>query len=105
VIAFAFPLHSGPPNTKRAAHLASVDVPMLFLSGTRDAMAEPALLEGVVAGLKTAELHWLDTADHGFKPLKRRVSVEPVIDEAARVASQWIAAVVASGSRPPHQAQ
>jgi predicted alpha/beta-hydrolase family hydrolase len=105
VIAFAFPLHSGPPSTKRAAHLASMSLPMLFLSGTRDAMAEPALLEGVVAGLKGATLHWLETADHSFKPLKRRASGEPVIEEAARVASDWIAAVAASASRSPNQAK
>lgn len=77
VIAFAFPLHSGPPSIKRAAHLASVNLPMLFLSGTRDAMADPKLLEGVVGGLKGATLHRLDTADHSFKPLtacQRRAS-------------------------------
>lgn len=104
VIAFAFPLHSGPPSIKRATHLASMKLPMLFLSGTRDAMAEPKLLEGVVAGVNGATLHWLDTADHSFKPLKRRASVEPVIDEAARVASQWMASVAAGCSPAPHQA-
>jgi predicted alpha/beta-hydrolase family hydrolase len=105
VIAFAFPLHSGPPSTKRAAHLASMNLPLLFLSGTRDAMAEPALLEGVVAGLSGATLHWLDTADHSFKPLKRRGSVEPVIEEAARVASHWMVAIAAGGPRAAHQAE
>lgn len=106
VIAFAFPLHSGPPSLKRAAHLASVKLPMLFLSGTRDAMAEPKLLEGVVSGLQAATLHWLDTADHGFKPLARRARVEPVIEEAARVAAGWMAAVAAAaGSPPPHQVE
>jgi predicted alpha/beta-hydrolase family hydrolase len=104
VIAFAFPLHSGPPSIKRAAHLANMNVPMLFLSGTRDAMADTKLLEAVVGGLAGATLHWLDTADHGFKPLKRRASVEPVIEEAARVASGWMVSVAALGSRSPPQA-
>lgn len=105
VIALAFPLHSGPPSIKRAAHLASVNLPMLFLSGTRDTMAEAKLLEGVVGGLERATLHWLDTADHSFKPLKRRASAEPVIEEAARVAAQWMGAVVARGSHTQHQAE
>ncbi len=88
----SFPLHMpGKPATARAAHLASIDLPMLFLSGTRDALAERALLEGVVEGLPSARLHWLDTADHGYKVLKRsRASAEDVFDEIGRVARDFI---------------
>ena len=88
----SFPLHMpGKPATTRAAHLASISRPMLFLSGTRDALAERALLEGVVAALPSAKLHWLDTADHGYKVLKcTRASAEDVFDEIGRVAREFI---------------
>jgi predicted alpha/beta-hydrolase family hydrolase len=88
----SFPLHPpGKPGTTRAAHLARVRQPMLFLSGTRDALAEQALLRGVVDSLATAELHWLDTADHGYRVLKRsRASAEDVFDEMARVAREFV---------------
>ena len=48
IVFFAFPLHAGKPNTKRAEHLKDVAVPMLFLSGQRDKMADLNLLEPVV---------------------------------------------------------
>ena len=88
----SFPLHNpGKPATSRAAHLGAIHNPMLFLSGTRDALADGALLRDVVAALPGAELHWLDTADHGYRVLKRsRASEEDVFDEIARVARDFI---------------
>jgi predicted alpha/beta-hydrolase family hydrolase len=88
----SFPLHPpGKPGTSRAAHLAAIERPMLFLSGTRDTFAEPGLLEPLVSGLPTARLHRLDTADHGYKILKRARRVdEDVYDEMARVARSFI---------------
>src|SRR4029077_16896339 len=73
LVFFSFPLHQpGKPETKRADHLSSVTVPMLFLSGTRDELAELDLLKPVCKRLgKRATLHLLDTADHGFRTLKR----------------------------------
>lgn len=94
LVFFSFPLHpAGAPDTKRADHLAAVKIPMLFLSGTRDALAELRLLEPTVKGLgKNATLHLLDTGDHSFKILKRsRTSDEDVITEAARIVSEWSA--------------
>jgi hypothetical protein len=90
----SFPLHMpGKPDTKRAQHLAAIRVPMLFLSGTRDDLAERTLLEPLVASLPSAKLHWLDTADHGYRVLKRqRTSAEGVFDEMGRVARAFIAA-------------
>jgi hypothetical protein len=88
----SFPLHNaGKPAVKRAEHLSGIQAPMLFLSGTRDQLADRALLEQVVTGLPAAELHWLDTADHGYRVLKRsRQSAEDVYDEMARVARAFI---------------
>jgi hypothetical protein len=103
----SFPLHApGKPASTRASHLREIDLPMLFLSGTRDKLATPELLEAVVDGLPTAQLHWLATADHGYRILKRtRRSPESVCDEMARVARDFIdrhAAVAAafSGDSP-----
>ena len=95
LIFFSFPLHpAGEPATKRAEHLSAIDIPMLFLSGTRDALAELDLLEPVVKNLgKRATLHLVDTADHSFKTLKRtRNSDEDVFAEMARVTPQWLRA-------------
>lgn len=92
LVFFAFPLHMpGKPDTKRADHLGAVTVPMLFLSGTRDELADPNLLQPVCKKLgQRATLHLLDTADHGFKVLKRsRRSDEDVFAEMARVTQAW----------------
>jgi len=64
-----FPLHpAGKPGIERADHLARVQVPMLFVSGDRDALAELELLEPVVAGLgERATLHLVHYADHSLK--------------------------------------
>jgi predicted alpha/beta-hydrolase family hydrolase len=72
LILSSFPLHpAGKPDTRRAAHLGEVALPMLFVSGTRDALAERDLLAGVVDRLPRARLHWLDGADHGYRVPRR----------------------------------
>ncbi len=96
LVFFSFPLHpAGEPATKRADHLVAVSVPMLFLSGTRDALAELGLLEPVVKNLgNRATLRLLDTADHSFKILKRtRATGEDVFVEMARAAREWLSAL------------
>jgi uncharacterized protein len=92
LILCSFPLHMpGKPDTKRAQHLKSIQKPLLFLSGTRDDLAERALLEPLVASLPTATLHWLDTADHGYRVLKRsRARADNVFDEMAEVARAFV---------------
>jgi uncharacterized protein len=69
---FGFPLHpAGKPSTDRAEHLADVKIPMLFLQGTRDTLAELSLLQPVVKGLgRKATLHLAEGADHSFHVLK-----------------------------------
>jgi uncharacterized protein len=92
LIFFSFPLHQpSQPDTKRADHLSGVTVPMLFLSGTRDELADLTLLQPVCKKLgKRTTLHLLDTADHGFRILKRsRKSDEDVFAEMARVVRDW----------------
>ena len=69
---FGFPLHpAGKPSADRAEHLADVKIPMLFLQGTRDALAELNLLKPVVKDLgNRATLHLAEGADHSFHVLK-----------------------------------
>lgn len=93
LVFFAFPLHpSGKPSTERADHLSDVTIPMLFLSGTRDKLGELDLLKPACKGIgDKATLHLLDTADHGFKILKRsRKADEDVFVEMARVINEWV---------------
>ena len=69
---FGFPLHpAGKPSADRAEHLADIRIPMLFLQGTRDALAELNLLKPVVKDLgNRSTLHLAEGADHSFHVLK-----------------------------------
>jgi hypothetical protein len=94
LICLSFPLHPADrPGVARAAHLDAVGVPVLFLSGTRDALADPELLAGVVARLGSqARLHWLEDADHGYRVRKRvRQDTRPVFGEIAEEAAAFVA--------------
>jgi uncharacterized protein len=68
-----FPLHpANKPSSERAAHLSDVRVPMLFIQGTRDQLAEMRLLEPLIAKLgPSATLHPVREADHSFHVLAR----------------------------------
>jgi predicted alpha/beta-hydrolase family hydrolase len=70
---FGFPLHlDGKPSTERADHLAKVDIPMLFLQGTRDKLADIGLVGEVTKGLgQKATLHVVEAGDHSFQVLKK----------------------------------
>jgi len=85
-----FPLHAaGKPGITRAAHLAQVQVPMLFLQGTRDALADLSLLEPVLAPLPQARWVTVDDADHAFHVRVRsgRTDAQVVTELAAAVAA------------------
>jgi predicted alpha/beta-hydrolase family hydrolase len=87
-----FPLHpAGQPGTSRADHLTQVELPMLFLQGTRDALADLALLRPVLERLGPgATLRVIEHADHAFHVLKRsgRTDAE-VLDELAAAVPEW----------------
>lgn len=89
-----FPLHpAGKPGVARAEHLARVRVPMLFVSGSRDALAQLDLLRGVVAGLGArATLHVVDHADHGFRVAARSGRTSDAEAEALDALSSWAGA-------------
>jgi predicted alpha/beta-hydrolase family hydrolase len=68
---FAYPLHPpGKPEQRRDAHLASIAVPTLFASGTRDTFGTTDELAEAAALIDGARVHVLDGADHGFSVLK-----------------------------------
>jgi uncharacterized protein len=70
---FGFPLHTPKqPSTNRANHLSSIHIPMLFLQGTRDTLAQLPLMQSVVARLSSpSTLKIIDHADHSFHVLVR----------------------------------
>jgi predicted alpha/beta-hydrolase family hydrolase len=91
---FAFPLHpSGKPSTDRATHLSKVSVPMLFLQGTKDTLAELDLLQPTVAALgERAALVLADAADHAFHvPAKTGRKDAEVMAELLDAAVAWMA--------------
>lgn len=96
LVFFGFPLH--PPNrpgTKRADHLAKVAVPMLFLQGTRDTLADMKLLRPICATLsERATLHIIESADHSFHVLKssKRTDAD-VLHELAETTAAWAEAI------------
>ncbi len=68
IVFLGFPLHPpGSPGIERAHHLASIHMPMLFLQGTRDALADMSLMEKVCDGHDAATLKKFEGADHSFK--------------------------------------
>lgn len=80
-----FPLHApGNPSTERADHLKEVKVPMLFLQGTRDALADWQLVTGVCKKLKLATLFKFENADHSFKVPGRKDTLEVLAQEIDR---------------------
>ncbi|MCX4241102.1 alpha/beta hydrolase family protein [Paraliomyxa miuraensis] len=96
VVFLGFPLHPAKePSTTRAAHLAEVSVPMLFLQGTRDPLAPLPSITEVVRGLGSrAHLHVVEDADHSFAVRKTR-GHDPaaVIPGLADAMVSWLAAM------------
>jgi predicted alpha/beta-hydrolase family hydrolase len=93
---FGFPLHpAGKPSSDRAKHLADVRVPMLFLQGSRDNLAEMALLEPVVNGLgPSASLHRVEAADHSFHvPARSGRNDREVMNEILDAFVVWVGAI------------
>ena len=94
LVFLGFPLHPDKqPGTTRADHLANVTLPLLFLQGTRDTLAELSLLEPIVKKLGSrATLHIVEHADHMFHVLKRSGRTdEQVLDELADTVAAWSA--------------
>ena len=107
LVFFGFPLHPpGRPGTKRADHLAKVNVPMLFLQGTRDTLAELTLLRPICAKLgPRATLHVIETADHSFHVLKSSgKSDAEVLRELAETVVSWADGIEEIQAKPAQNA-
>lgn len=94
LVFLGFPLHPPEkPSSERAAHLSDIRVPMLFVQGTRDKLAEPARIESVVSDLgPRAALLPIEHADHGFDVLVRSGrKPADVMTEVLDAAARWIA--------------
>lgn len=97
LVFFGFPLHpAGKPSSSRADHLARVAVPMLFLQGTRDALADLPLVRATTSRLGArATLHVVEGADHAFHVLVRSGRTDAqALEELAATARRWIDAKV-----------
>ena len=93
LVFLAFPLHpAGRPGSGRAAHLSRLTVPLLFIQGTRDALAQKDLLEPLIERLGArARVHWLLDADHGLHVAARSGRTDAdVREEYLEVLSRWL---------------
>jgi hypothetical protein len=96
LVFFGFPLHPmGTPGVERAEHLGRVGLPMLFLQGTRDRLADLDLLRPVVAGIGPgATLEVLEQADHDFVlPSRWAMEEESAVHWLAARTARWAAAL------------
>jgi predicted alpha/beta-hydrolase family hydrolase len=93
LVFFAFPLHpAGKPSVTRAEHLGDITIPMLFLQGSNDALAELALLQQTIGGLKgRATLDLIADADHAFHvPARTGRKDADVLAAALTMATGWM---------------
>jgi hypothetical protein len=93
LLLLGYPLHpAGRPDRRRDGHFGALTMPVCFVSGTRDALAPRAELTRAtrrVAGPVT--LHWLDSADHGYRPLKASGrTTDDVLAEVAETSVTWV---------------
>lgn len=96
LLLLGYPLHAaGRPERRRDDHFPRIACPVLFVSGTRDSMApEPALTRSAKKVHGAVTLHWLDTADHGFRPLKRSGrTIDEVLADVAETSVTWVRAL------------
>lgn len=93
LLLLAYPLHpAGHPEKLRDAHLSRITMPVLCVNGTRDALCTPALMERALQTVTAPwEMHWIDSADHGFHVLKSSGRTDAdVMDKIARTSRAWV---------------
>jgi uncharacterized protein len=98
-----FPLHpAGKPADDRAAHLSEVRIPMLFLQGTRDALAAPQIVGTVLDRLSPlVTSHLIDKADHSFHvPVRSGRTDQQVLDDLLDTLVAWTMTICGPRPRP-----
>jgi predicted alpha/beta-hydrolase family hydrolase len=96
LLLLGYPLHAaGKPDQPRVEHFPRLRVPCLFVSGTRDSLASRDALGAAVKAVKgPVKMHWLESADHGYRPKKSSGRTpEDVAEEVADVSTAWVQAL------------
>lgn len=91
IVYLGYPLVAmGKTEPRDTSHLASLEVPQLFISGDRDRLGPIGLVSDVAAGVPAGTLHVIETGDHSLKPLKASGrELQDTVDEAAAAVSRW----------------
>ena len=93
LLLLGYPLQAmGKPDSRRDDHFKRLHCPTLFVSGTRDSLAPRQLLTRSARKVKgPVSLRWIETADHGFRPLKRSgLTTEAVLADVAETSVTWV---------------
>jgi len=93
LLLLGYPLHpAGKPERRRDEHFGRLRVPILFVSGTRDALApKPELVRAAKKIDGPVSFHWLESADHGYRPLKASgLTRDDVVAEVRETSVTWI---------------
>ena len=96
LLLLGYPLHAaGKPEKERSDHFPRLTMPVVFVSGTKDSLASKSALVKAARKVKGARaFHWIETGDHGFKPLKSSgLTVDGVLAEVATIAADWVLAL------------
>lgn len=97
LLLLGYPLHPpGKPDQPRVEHFPQLRMPVLFVSGTRDAFGTPAELRAAARAITgPVTWHWIESADHSFRPSKRATgrTIADVLPEAATAAVDWVRAI------------
>jgi predicted alpha/beta-hydrolase family hydrolase len=94
IVFYGFPLHApGDPSVGRATHLSEIKLPMLFLQGTRDSLADPILIRQVASQLSSATVSFFEGADHSFKAGKK-----DLIPALAEHTAEWFKSLAKNSS-------
>jgi hypothetical protein len=98
LLLLGYPLHpAGRPEQLRTAHFPRLTMPVLFVSGDRDALASREALEQSAKAIPgEVQFHWIEGADHGYRvPRRSGRTPEDVLAEVAEVSAAWVAALPA----------
>jgi len=93
LLLLGYPLHpAGRPDRLRTEHFSRLCVPCLFVSGTRDALATGDELRAETRAIRApVRFEWLETADHGFRPLRSSATTaEALLVRVAEASADWV---------------
>jgi predicted alpha/beta-hydrolase family hydrolase len=93
LLLLGYPLHpAGRPERRRDGHFQNLTLPVCFISGTRDALAPRTELTRSARRIPgPVTFHWLESADHGYRPLKSSGrTITEVLDDVAETCVTWV---------------